>query len=59
MSENNDPNDVKKEILMLKKEAKKLGEQGLDKDKEIEKLKKENFNLLNRLRNSTLSGKKL
>ncbi len=42
---------MKKEVVMLKKELKKFNEIMIDKEKEVEKLKKENFNLLNRCRN--------
>jgi cell division protein FtsB len=37
---------------MLRKELKKLSQMICDKEKEVEKLKKENFNLLNRCRNN-------
>lgn len=46
------PSDIKKEVLMLKKELKKTYEQMTEKEKEIERLKKENFNLVNRCRNT-------
>ena len=42
---------MKKENNMLRKELKKISEIMGDRDKEIEKLKKENFNLINRCRN--------
>jgi uncharacterized protein YlxW (UPF0749 family) len=44
--------DLKKECGMLRKELKKLSQMICDKEKEVEKLKKENFNLLNRCRNN-------
>ena len=53
-SENNDPNDIKRELLMVKKDIKKLEERVGERDREIEKLKKENFNLINRFNNLSL-----
>ena len=42
---------------MVRKEFKKLNEEIIDKDKEMEKLKKENTNLLTRCRNNLASKK--
>ena len=36
---------------MVKRELKRVNDGNIEKDKEIERLKKENFNLVNRCRN--------
>lgn len=45
------PDLQRKEISMLKKELKRICDIADEKDREVEKLKKENFNLINRYRN--------
>ncbi len=45
------PDLLRKEISMLKKELKRVSDFAEDKDREVEKLKKENYNLINRYRN--------
>ena len=42
---------LRKEISMLKRELKRVADIGGEKDREIEKLKKENYTLINRYRN--------
>jgi hypothetical protein len=44
--------EMKKEMLIMKKELIKVNGIIVEKDKEVEKLKKENFNLVNRCRNT-------
>ena len=45
------PEMLRKEIQMLKRELKRVADLGSEKDREIEKLKKENYTLINRYRN--------
>ena len=45
------PDLLRKEISMLKKELKRIYDIADEKDREVEKLKKENYNLINRYRN--------
>ncbi len=45
------PEIQRKEISMLKKELKRICDIADEKDREVEKLKKENYNLINRYRN--------
>ena len=45
------PDLLRKEISMLKKELKRICDIADEKDREVEKLKKENYNLINRYRN--------
>ena len=45
------PDMLRKEISMLKRELKRVADIGNEKDREIEKLKKENYTLINRYRN--------
>jgi predicted RNase H-like nuclease (RuvC/YqgF family) len=45
------PDMLRKEISMLKRELKRVADIGSEKDREIEKLKKENYTLINRYRN--------
>lgn len=51
-----DPSDTKRELAQVKREAKRIGDLLLQRDKELEGLRKENFNLINRCRN-TLAAK--
>ena len=50
-----DPSDTKRELAHLRREAKKLSDILLQRDKELEGLRKENFNLINRCRNTLAS----
>jgi len=45
------PDMLRKEISMLKRELKRVADIGSEKDREIEKLKKENYTLINRYKN--------
>ena len=45
------PDLLKKEVSMLKKELKRVSDVLGEREREIEKVKKENYNLINRYRN--------
>ncbi len=51
MIDGGNPDLLRKEISMLKKELKRVNDIMGERDREIEKVKKENYNLINRYRN--------
>ena len=51
MTDSDNIMEVKRELTMMRKDVKRLTESGAEKERDIERLKKENFNLINRCRN--------
>lgn len=45
------PAELRKELILARKEAKKLQDACAERDKEVERLRRENFNLAARCRN--------